>query len=72
MEWINIKDELPENEDWYLCSVQPKYKGVPNERVKEDCVIRKYSAEDGFDNPMFNEITHWMPLPEPPTADKED
>ena len=65
MEWISVKDRLPENKT-----------GNPHELtddvlvyIKEGVVgICEYYPKDNkwfFDDIEF-EVTHWMPLPEPP------
>ena len=53
MEWINVKDELPEDYDAYLCT---------GEDIEMEIVY--FDVEDGWRDEY--EITHWMPLPEPP------
>ena len=57
-EWISVKDRLPETGNWCLCFA---------DRQVEILFL------DGT-NPVFwlqlgdfeHEVTHWMPLPEPP------
>lgn len=63
--WISVEDELPKEQDWYLC-----YNDV------EDGSEVLHWEGDGnvwMDNDWHyksKEITHWMPLPQPPR--KED
>ena len=59
MEWININDELPHSQDFYLVS-------------GEYLVMAYWNGEyfglkiDGVDR-QISDVTHWMPLPAPPT-----
>ena len=76
MEWISIKDELPEIEEFVLLfddwqsSSGEKYKDV---RVGYLDSFTTMKSSQGIDRSCvwggtefaFN-ITHWMPLPEPP------
>ena len=63
--WISVEEELPKVQDWYLC-----YNDV------EDGSEVLHWEGDGnvwMDNDWHyksKEITHWMPLPQPPR--KED
>lgn len=62
MEWISIKDKLPnENQDViFYCERYPHLIAIGNSR-KEVIVYAgaRYRVSD--------EVTHWMPLPKPPT-----
>ena len=58
-EWISVEDRLPEKNTSVLVSTD---NGI---------VFQCLYAYDGWDLWEGNEvnITHWMPLPEPPNAD---
>ena len=72
--WISVKDKLPENIGNYLCytnddlivvchiSANCWWSLIPNARyygdMGEKIVLKSKSTE--------REVTHWMPLPEPP------
>lgn len=62
MEWISVKDRLPENPDYYLIACP-----VWSESGQG---IGFFTGEKWQDEVVFTEIhqyvTHWMPLPEPP------
>ena len=60
--WISVKERLPEEDDFYFCC------------VKSFCYPgRIYTNILAYDKGGFKEgriytddVTHWMPLPEPP------
>lgn len=68
MEWISVKDRLPEHLDRVLVSMDTDGHimmagfQIPIGGAPEFIV---YFA-DGRKRPEGREITHWMPLPEPP------
>lgn len=59
MEWISFKDRLPQEDEWIL--------GANIYRVEFGVWL---GEKKRFTLPQCNylclEITHWMPLPEPP------
>jgi hypothetical protein len=61
-EWISVKDRLPEK-DPMLCLVFRPYDG-DNEWDMEVVCYRK----DAY---WWDDVTHWMPLPEPPHNDEK-
>ena len=66
MEWISVNNELPSQDGWYLVYCQ------------SGSVVRVYNTyhecwddEDGDDvycDAVHGDVTHWMPLPPPPTS----
>ena len=52
-EWISVKDRLPETEDVFLC-------------WSKDLADMMFCYTSDF---MQLEVTHWMPLPEPPKGE---
>ena len=62
--WINVDDRLPDKPCNYLVHVPPCYTNVVFYNGY-DWVIDE--EEYCFD---AHEITHWMPLPEPPNAEQ--
>jgi hypothetical protein len=67
-EWISVKDRLPDyvqqvlvyRTECFVCEVMEYRNGSWN--------IWNGEYFDSF-NSEFNDITHWMPLPEPPKGD---
>ena len=56
MEWISVKDKLPENLELVLCCTHLGY-----------MVSNSYSLHSDQDDEWFRQrFTHWMPLPPPP------
>lgn len=62
MEWISVKDRLPENKK-YVLVWEPKL---------DKNIIARYNEKNGYwwsDGYFFVFPTHWMPLPEPPKGE---
>lgn len=75
MEWISVKDRLPDENGAYLVYA-PRYRGGSSSGL--DCVDgvmfarwkKRWSIEVGYyKRPGC--VTHWMPLPQPPKEDAE-
>lgn len=65
MEWISVKDRLPEDSDEFLCYVSildDMGVKVYDIRILEYFSGAKIWSCDG----TIAIVTHWMPLPEPP------
>ena len=60
-EWISVKDRLPEDQEEVLVLTKSK-NGVRN-------VDKGYLAIDHFIHRGRSEVTHWMPMPNPPKGD---
>jgi hypothetical protein len=75
-EWVKCSDRLPEDDKPVLISHVVKGGGVLLRDINGDFVwFARYDGErwkraDGFsDDKLFHgEVTHWMPLPAPPSA----
>ena len=70
MEWISVKDRLPEAKGQYLVAYHPCYW----DRVNEEMVTGIDSYKGGntkhcWAKNKYQRVTHWMPLPKPPTDD---
>lgn len=59
--WISVKDRLPDNDDKVLCCTRTA-KGIQN-------IIIGYYMDGMWRCGMNNNVTHWMPLPEPPKGE---
>lgn len=65
-EWISVEDRLPEKSGHYLIFADIDYMNV----VLYSARHKAFNAWDGFDDARNSiDVTHWMPLPEPPKAD---
>lgn len=76
--WISTNDRLPENEDEVLVYVpSAKYNKVDldNWRMQHERPLgfSSHTVPIGemWDNHEFEEVSHWMPLPQAPLPDKE-
>lgn len=68
-EWISVKDRLPpkSSEDWYNI-VLTKQRGRTKRVVRVGYWDGYHKRFWGFEAPFDYNVTHWMPLPEPPEA----
>jgi hypothetical protein len=60
MDWISVKDRLPEEDDDYLVYGED-HRGF----IFTGCDWFVVDCKDWWNNP-HGQVTHWMPLPEPP------
>ena len=58
MEWIKITDRLPKKEDYYLI-----WDGEYLDYARYDVERNQWHDEEIT---IYEDVTHWMPLPEPP------
>ena len=77
-EWISVKDRLPDETGRYLAV---KKRIAPDDfgGDRTDIVIIRFFVDDGFRMPVHipdwinkkinEEVTHWMPLPQPPKGE---
>lgn len=68
MEWINVKDRLPGNDDMVIIYDEPKdtLGDVGSGFYIDGGFFTPDSDTDGIIK--FNDVTHWMPLPETPKS----
>ena len=60
-EWISVEDELPEDQEEVLVCTRSK-NGIRN-------IDKGYMAIDRFIHRGRAEVTHWMPMPNPPKGE---
>lgn len=64
MTWISVKDRLPEENSWVLCTDgKSQYKKIYERGIFYDDEFFCYTPIGIIEN-----VTHWMPLPEPPKS----
>ena len=59
--WINVKDRLPE--PWQEVLIYERYKDAP------EYIISVTTYRPDIYQPIWNFVTHWMPIPEPPKGE---
>lgn len=73
MRWVSVKESLPSREkhDWVLVQVKliPEgWYGVPHIAELRNGVWFDQYLDNPMEKALSVEVTHWMPLPEPPAA----
>jgi hypothetical protein len=74
MNWISVKDRLPEKEDEYLVITKDLLNSCVCLHIWDKILIRKKEIfewsrclQESYDHPYpCGEVTHWMPLPKLP------
>lgn len=69
MEWISVKDRLPEDEQRviaYCQKVKKYFVGFAERSHYSDKVHWWHEGAKGGLYSATSKVTHWMPLPEPP------
>lgn len=64
MEWISVKDRLPEPTDQVTVWIPEDNRVLPCWYMHNAFEVYSIARQDWFT--PHGEITHWMPLPEPP------
>lgn len=62
MEWISVKDRLPEIDNEYIVALD--FLEVKSTTMNFMSVTNKWHTMSSLD--ISKRVTHWMPLPEPP------
>ena len=77
-EWVSVDEKLPENDGWYLVYA-PGYwgnskiyglDGLAYSNFKHNYKVH-WGIERGAGRGWPGIVTHWMPLPAPPTKEGE-
>lgn len=62
--WVSVKDRLPGDDSYYLTFT-----------TEHTCAVYRYDGDGewvtDYDDTANHDITHWMPLPEPPGEDEQ-
>lgn len=69
MEWISVKERLPETDSSFLVAGRDRYVTVADWYAAEQ--RWDLSREDKAIGVSSATITHWMPLPEPPEQSEQ-
>ena len=64
MNWISVKERLPK--DGVTVLVRTTY-GLVAAALHDTYLHEREEGDNSFDD---SEVTHWMPLPEPPKEDE--
>ena len=69
--WISVKDRLPEKEDWYLVFTTPNrgYKSINKGYFCKGYDWDKFTPRWHGSGGNWANVTHWMPLPQPPKGE---
>lgn len=67
MDWISVKDKLPEKRGLYIVAYNPcLWENVSSEkRVGTD----SYRGGGSWAKNKYQKVTHWMPLPDSPEGE---
>lgn len=63
-EWISVKDRLPEHDETIL--IWHTTFGIMIDTFDLDSYTENGGNGSGLQGVNINDVTHWMPLPEPP------
>lgn len=70
VDWIDVKDRLPEVGQMALCQVNIwRYYTIidqASDRIGEYLGGGHWYFEEADSGDAYNEVTHWQPLPKPP------
>jgi hypothetical protein len=61
-EWISVEDELPEKSGYVFVVHKSNLPFVASYGVWGE----EFTVVGGGEDSVVHEVTHWMPLPEPP------
>lgn len=65
--WISVKDRLPDGDELKKYKVKMLVGSMTVEEVESVMLGKKYSTGFRFMAGDLQRVTHWMPLPKPPT-----
>ena len=62
--WISVEERLPEY--WVSVLAFRKHRDTPDDGYHNTCIIMRTEKYGMEERPDYYEVTHWMPLPQPP------
>lgn len=65
-QWISVEDRLPDEDGRYMCYVKKLERGDLDVYMRLLFLDGKWPWIENKDRDIYNKVTHWMPLPEPP------
>ena len=71
LEWISVDDKMPKKRGLYLIVRDGKVECAYRQYFLSLYVVWNNDLTGGFSIIPDKEVTHWMPLPEPPHTSKE-
>ena len=75
-EWISVKDRLPKRDANVMCITPTRWIHIgryQGDKFENAIFFRRwgYDKKIGAERYIPTEVTHWMPLPEPPKETEE-
>ena len=67
MNWTSVGEKLPGESELVLFRLRNRPK---TEKGIHLAGCKTFESEYSFDYYNYNEVSHWMPLPDPPAADR--
>ena len=77
-QWVPVKERLPEHTATYLVSVGINYSGEGEHPEVMTALFRPWNPDffieydKSIRGPIVGDVTHWMPLPNPPAKGREE
>jgi hypothetical protein len=69
MKWISVEDRLPEQNEAVIGCVADKYSLTGRVSVSTVCYCGIFDGWETLDGEYVEgRVTHWMPMPKPPTG----
>ena len=69
--WISVEDRMPDTTNVYLIHIVHRYNKNDGYRSMDVRLFLNGEFEPWQGLPDIYEVTHWMPLPEPPKEENE-
>lgn len=69
-EWISVEDRLPDETGAYLCATLDVAENLTDIFIHSFWLIEHRESRNKFSCKSYQKVTHWMPLPKPPTTEQ--